>query len=63
MLPLLLAAFFISACSKQAIFETGKTFQRDQCVNEPTAEYWSCMNQANENFEDYQIQRRQLLED
>ena len=51
-----------TGCSHRAVYENVQINQRNDCANEPPSTYFECLDRANKSFEEYQRERKDLLE-
>ena len=57
------AAAIIGGCTSRELYSYGQEYQREQCRNGPLYDYEECMRRANESYETYQRQRKEVEED
>ena len=62
MLAVLLVAAALCGCTAQELYKAGQEHQRDNCRNGPPSDYDECMKRANESYETYQRNRREVEE-
>ena len=59
-----LAALLIAAvscgCTAQDLYEVGQEHQREKCRSGPPSDYDRCMERANESYETYRRNRREV---
>ncbi len=53
----------LSACSKQNWYLGAQAAKQAQCMKGPDAEYENCMQQSNENYDEYKKSRDELLKE
>ncbi|MCD1649385.1 MULTISPECIES: hypothetical protein [Marinobacter] len=51
-----------TGCSHRAVYENVRINQRNDCADEPPPTYFECLERANKSFEEYQRERKDLLE-
>ncbi len=61
-LLILLLLLGIAACSNRAIYDNMRIHQRNECLKEPPSRHEECMEHANKSYEEYERERRELLE-
>ena len=61
-LAVLIVAVALSGCIAQDLYKVGQEHQRDKCRNGPPSNYDECMRRANESYETYQRNRREVEE-
>lgn len=52
----------ITACSNRAVYENILIHQRSECVKEPPPRYEDCLERVNTSYEEYERNRKELLE-
>lgn len=52
----------IGGCTSRELYRYGQEHQREQCRSGPPSEYDECMKRANESYETYQRNRREVEE-
>lgn len=53
----------LTGCSNKAMYDNIQLHQRNECREEPPAAYFECIERTNKSYEDYQRERKELLED
>ena len=61
-LCLLILLVLAAGCSHRAVYENVQVNQRTECANEPPSTYFECLDRANKPFDEYQRERKELLE-
>lgn len=62
-LLILLVLFAVAACSNRAIYENMRIEQRNECMREQSPRYEECIERTNKTYEEYQRERKEVLED
>jgi len=64
MIKLLMALLTFSAlgCSNKVIYDNLQLNQRQNCAQEPRPTYDECTERTNKSYEDYERERKELLE-
>lgn len=52
----------LMGCSNKAIYNGAQASQRQACLNEPPSTFDKCMDRANKTYDEYQQERKELLE-
>ena len=60
---IILLAITLTACTKQAWYQAAQSSQTTHCMKEPAAEYNDCIQQSAENYDEYNKNRKALLEE
>ena len=55
--------FAIAGCSNKAMYDNLVINQRQACLKEPPALFEECMNKAHKTYEEYERERKELLEE
>ena len=55
--------FGLTACTTQSWYQGAQSAQTAHCVKEPISEYEDCMKQTEGNYENYEYEREQLIEE
>lgn len=53
--------FMISACSNQALYNIGKSHERQQCLKERGEAYEKCMRAPQKSYGEYEKERETVL--
>lgn len=61
-LLMMLVVFGISGCSKKAIYDETRRHERYECLKEPPSAYSECLERTNKTYDEYERQRKELLE-
>ena len=59
---MVLFMFSIAACSNKEIYDNLRLEQRNQCVKEPQRTYFECIERTNKSYEEYERERKGILE-
>lgn len=62
LLLLLVVGSVATGCSHRAVYENVQINQRNDCANEPPSTYFECLERTNKPFDEYQRERKELLE-
>lgn len=52
----------LTACSKQSWYTGAQSAKTSQCMKGPASEYEDCMQQSSESYDEYEKNRRDLIE-
>jgi len=61
-LLIILVMFGATGCSNKAIYDNIRINQRNECLKEPPPTYFNCIDGANKSYEEYERERKELLE-
>jgi len=56
-----ISLLIISACGKSNWYESAKSSHAAECRNGPISEYDRCMEGANETYDEYEKNRKELV--
>jgi len=59
---MVLAMISVAGCSNKAIYDNLRLDQRNQCVKEPPSTYFECIERTNKSYEEYERERKEILE-
>ena len=61
---MVLVMFGIVGCSNKVIYDNLRLDQRNNCVtvNEPSTTYSECIERTNKSFEEYERERKEIIE-
>ncbi len=59
----LLIVVSLCACTSRELYEAAQERQRHECRSGPLSDYDRCMERANESYDSYQRNKRQVEED
>jgi hypothetical protein len=59
---IVLAVLGAVGCSSRAVYDNMRIHQRNECLKEPPPAYFECIERANKSYEEYQRERKELLE-
>jgi hypothetical protein len=51
-----------AGCSNKVMYDNLRLNQRQKCVEEPRPTYVECVKRTNKSYEDYERERKELLE-
>lgn len=51
-----------SGCSTRAVYDNVRINQRNDCADQPPSVYFECLEHANKSYEEYERERKELLE-
>lgn len=51
-----------TGCSNKAIYDNIRINQRNECLKEPPPTYSECIEGTNKSYEEYERERKELLE-
>ena len=54
--------FSTTGCTNKAIYDNIRANQRNECLNEPPPTYFECIEGTNKSYEEYERERKELLE-
>lgn len=57
-----LIACLVCGCTSRELYRYGQEHQREQCRSGPPSDYDECMQRANESYESYQRNKREVEE-
>lgn len=60
-LSILVALFFFSGCSSQAVYDNIQLNNRRECSKLPPAQYEECMARAGKSYEEYKREREEAV--
>lgn len=61
-LLMILVVFGVSGCSSKAIYDETRRHQRYECMKEPPSAYSECIERTDKTYEEYERQRKELLD-
>lgn len=61
-LLIVLVLISFAGCSNKVIYDNLRLNQRQKCVEEPQSTYVECIKRTNKPYEDYESERKELLE-
>lgn len=56
-----LTLFFLTACSKQQLYQSAQHYERSICQQQQGAAYDECMARSGKAYEDYEREREQAI--
>jgi len=59
----LLIAVLVCGCTSRQLYQYGQEHQREQCRSGPPSDYDECMKRANESYDTYRRNRREVEQD
>lgn len=62
-LLLVISLLAVSACSNKQIYEGVQQGQRNECLKLPPDQQEDCLQANSQSYEDYQAERKDILED
>lgn len=60
---IILAASVLAACSNRAMYDDMRRHQQTDCLKEPPSRYDECIDRADKSYEEYERERKEVLED
>ena len=60
---LLVVVLFMAACSNRAVYENVQISKRNECATLPQPQYESCMKETSKTYNEYERERKELLDD
>jgi len=52
----------IAGCSNKVMYNNLHLEQRNKCANEPMPTYYECIERANQSYEEYEREHKEILE-
>lgn len=53
----------LNACSKQSWYQGAQSAKTANCMKQPISEYEDCVQQSDENYHDYERNRKELKQE
>lgn len=60
-LMIILAIFAIAGCSNKAVYDNIQLNNRNECSKVPPPQYERCMERANQSYDDYERERKEVV--
>lgn len=51
-----------TGCSNKAVYDNMRINQRNECIKEPPAGYFECIERTQKTYDEYERERKELLE-
>jgi hypothetical protein len=61
-LLVLMIVLGVTACGNREVYENILINQRNECLKEPSSRQEECLERANKSYEEYQRERKEVLE-
>lgn len=52
----------LTACSNRAVYENIRIHQTNECLKVPPARYGECLESVNKPYDEYERERKEILE-
>ena len=62
LIVLAVAVFTVSGCSNRAVYQNLQLNKKQECRRLPVTEYDDCMRDMEQSYEEYERQRKQVIE-
>jgi len=59
----LLLVLGVVGCSHKAIYDNAQLNNRNKCITLPQSQYDACMESANKSYEEYENERKDMLDE
>ena len=60
--PLFLVLLVLAGCSNRGVYEGIQTSNRIECSKLPPSQYDECMENANKSYNEYEMERKESLD-
>lgn len=59
-----ISLLLLTACSSKDLYQTGQDYQKSKCIKEAVTDiqYSECLKQSRKSYEDYQRERKEVVD-
>lgn len=61
-LLIILGICVATGCSNKAVYDNLRLHQRNECIKEPLPTYSECIERTNKSYEEYERERKEVLD-